>query len=128
LTQVFSFPTAEDRELIQFAITSFAQGKTDRDTMMRQVAHILSKYNITKLPMNGYTVKVDHCWDVPVVIVEGSGVHDHCPSCLSPTDHARYLRTHQENKNKAYDVITVFCLECGTIYDCKAPNGRVAIW
>lgn len=128
MTQVLSFPTQQDRELVQFAITSYAGGKTDLSSMMRQVAHIMSKYHITKIHMNGYTVKVVDYLDTPVVIVEGQGDHNHCPGCHASTEHARYLRTHQEHKTKNYDTITVFCLECGCIYNTQAPNGRRAIW
>lgn len=128
MTQILSFPTQQDRELIQFCISAFAQGKTDRNSMMRQVAHIMGRYSISKIHMDGYVVKVTYYRDQPIVIMEGCGVHDQCPSCGASPELARYLRTHQENLQKDFDVITIFCLECGAIYDCMAPNGREAMW
>lgn len=119
------FPTIEDRTAIHNLIGYHSQGKCSRNDMMRLVAEIIERYNITKMPIFGYSVRIfysEHAKGLPIISIESSQTSEDCPSCHSNNN--RYLLTQKENFNVPYDVIAVNCIECGCIYSTKGNNGR----
>lgn len=125
MATVYHFPVNEDRNRVHNVINSFAQGKCGRITMMFEIAQVLNKYSVKKMPIYGYSVRIlDYLGDLPVISIEGDKITDLCPGCGAGTETARYLRTEKENLFSDFDIIAVTCLECGCVYMTKAPNGR----
>lgn len=120
------FPTLDDRQHVHKLISLYAQGKCTRNDLMRQIAHTINKYpNIQRMPIFGYTVRIlQYYKDLPIISIEGAEITDKCPGCGAGTKVARYLRTEEENHHKGYDIVSLNCLECGTVYMTKANNGR----
>lgn len=120
------FPTLEDREHVHKLINLYAHGKCTRNDLMRQIAQIINKYpNIQRMPIFGYSVRIlQYYKDLPIISIEGAEVTDKCPGCGAGTKEARYLRTEKENHHKDYDIVSLNCLECGTVYMAKGANGR----
>jgi len=119
------FPTIEDRTSIHQLINNHSKGNGTRNAMMRAVAAIAEKYNLTKIPIFGYSVRIfysDHAPGLPIISIESSQISEDCPTCHSNSN--RYLLTQKENFNVPYDVIAVNCIECGCIYSTKGNNGR----
>lgn len=120
------FPTLEDRTHVHNLIGHYARGKCSRNDLMRWIAHIIQKYPIQRMPVFGYSVRIlQYYKDLPIISIEGAGIADKCPGCGAGTSEARYLRTEEENHHKDYDIISVTCLECGTVYMTKGVNGRM---
>lgn len=121
------FPTLEDREHVHKLINLYAKGKCSRNDLMRWIAQIINRYpNIQRMPIFGYTVRIlQYYKDLPIISIEGATITDKCPGCKANTKIARYLRTEKENRNKDYDIISLSCLECGTVYMAKGNNGRL---
>lgn len=119
------FPTPEDREHIHNLINLYAHGKCSRNDLMRWVANIIEKYNLTHMPIFGYSVRIlTYYKDLPIISIEGAKVVDACPGCGAGTSLARYLRTEKENLHGDRDIVSVTCLECGCVYMVSASNGR----
>jgi RNase P subunit RPR2 len=93
---------------------------------MRWIANIIKKYNLERIPVFGYSVRIlQYYKDLPIISIEGSEVVDKCPGCGAGTNIARYLRTEKENLHGDHDIASVTCLECGCVYRVSAPNGRL---
>lgn len=121
------FPTPEDRQHVHNLIGHYAHGKCSRNDLMRWVAKIIEKYNLTHMPIFGYSVRVlTYYKDLPIISIESANVSDTCRGCDSGTAHARYLRTEKEDLHGSHDIVSVTCLECGCVYMVSAPNGRVS--
>ena len=122
------FPTLEDREHVHRLINLYAHGKCNRNDLMRRIARIINKYpNIQRMPIFDYSVRIIQYYkDIPIISIEGARVTNKCPGCGAWTKEARYLRTEKENHDKDYDIISLTCLECGTVYMAKATNGRMS--
>lgn len=122
------FPTLDDRNEVHSLINLYAHGRCSRNNLMHQIAQTINKYpNIQRMPIFGYTVRIlQYYKDLPIISIEGVEISDRCPGCGAGTNIARYLRTEKENHNKDYDIISLTCLECGTVYMTKALNGRMA--
>jgi len=119
------FPTIEDRQNIHNIINHYAHGKCGRNDLMRWVAHIIEKYNIKRMPVFDYSVRVlTYYGDLPIISIEGAEITDSCPGCGAGTNIARYLRTEKEDLHGSHDTVSVTCLECGCVYMVSAPNGR----
>lgn len=119
------FPTLEDRTNIHNLINHYAHGKCSRDDLMRWVANIIEKYNLKRMPIFGYSVRIlTYYKDLPIISIEGAEVSDTCPGCGAGSNVARYLRTEQENLQEDYDIASFTCLECGCVYMTKVDNGR----
>ena len=119
------FPTIEGRTVIHQLINNHSKGIGTRNEMMRAVAAIAEKYNLTKIPIFGYSVRIfysDHAPGLPIISIESSQMSENCPSCNSID--SRYLRTQEEKFDQPYDIIAVNCLNCGCIYSTKGNNGR----
>lgn len=97
---------------------------------MKWIAHILEKYNLSHMPIFGYSVRILqyykdlHCNNLPIISIESAEISDTCPGCGAGINIARYLRTEQENHNEDYDIASFTCLECGMVYMSKQDNGR----
>ena len=120
------FPSLEDRKHVHELINLYAHGKCKRNDLMIQIAQIINKYpNIQRMPIFGYTVRIlQYYKDLPIISIEGAEITDKCPGCGAGTKVARYLRTEKESRNKDYDIVSLNCLECGTVYMAKGNNGR----
>ena len=121
------FPTLDDRQHVHNLINLYAQGKCSRNDLMHWIANIINKYpNIQRMPIFGYTVRIlQYYKDLPIISIEGAEITDKCPGCGAGTKVARYLRTEKENNDTEYDIISLTCLECGTVYMTRAINGRM---
>ena len=120
------FPTIEDRTHVHNLISHYAHGKCSRNDLMRWIANIIKKYNIKWMPIFGYSVRIlTYYKDLPIISIEGAEVVDTCPGCGASTKEARYLRTEKENVDRDHDIVSINCLECGTIYMTKGTNGRM---
>jgi uncharacterized Zn finger protein len=77
------------------------------------------------MPVFGYTVRIlQYYKNLPIISIEGAEITDRCPGCDAGTREARYLRTEKENLSTEYDIVSLTCLECGTVYMAKGNNGR----
>lgn len=122
------FPTLEDRTNIHNLINDYAHGKCGRDDLMRWVAHIIEKYNLKRMPIFGYSVRIlTYYKDLPIISIESAEVSNTCPGCGAGSNVARYLRTEQEHLHEDYDVASFTCLECGCVYMTKVDNGRKSV-
>ena len=123
-----TFPTIEDRQNIHNLINHYAHGKCSRNDLMKWIANIIEKYNVKRMPIFGYSVRIlTYYKDLPIISIEGAEVTDICPGCSAGINIARYLRTEKENHNKDYDVASFTCLECGMVYMSKQDNGRKSV-
>ena len=122
---VLQFPTLEDRTHIHNLISHYAHGKCSRNDLMHWIAHIIKKYNVERLQIFGYSVRIlSYYGDLPIISIESSTITESCPTCYAETSAARYLRTEKENLSQDHDLVSVTCLECGCVYIVKSPNGR----
>jgi len=119
------FPTLKDRQNIHNLINHYAHGKCSRNDLMKWIASIIEKYNIERMPIFGYSVRIlQYYGDLPIISIKSAEISDTCPCCSAGIDIARYLRTEQENHNEDYDIASFNCLECGMVYMSKQDNGR----
>lgn len=119
------FPTLADRQSIHNIIGHHSQGKCSRNDAMRLVAEIVERYNLTKMNIFDYSVRVfysKHAPGLPILSIESTQISEDCPVCHSVD--SKYLRTEKENLDLDYDIVDVQCLECGAIYGTKGNNGR----
>ena len=117
------FPTLSDRTHIHNLINHYAHGKCSRNDLMRWIANIITKYNIKRMPIFGYSVKIlTYYGDLPIISIEGP-LADHCLTCGAATSEAKYLRTEKEQFVQDHDIVSVTCLECGCVYMTKGANG-----
>ena len=125
MSKIFTFPTIEDRQRVHNLINTYAQGQLTRNSMMRQIAAIIEKYNISRFPVQDYSVRILQYYEgLPIISIEGAQISDTCPCCGAGQDVARYLRTEEERLDKEYDIISQTCLECGCVYLSNVKNGR----
>lgn len=127
MSAILTFPTDVDREAVHKLIGSYAKGEISRNPMMREIAALIEKYPLQRIPVFGYSVRIIQYYGpdrLPVISIEGAQQSDICPCCGSGEEAARYLRTERENFNLNYDLISVTCLECGCVYQTQGKNGR----
>ncbi|SNS04378.1 hypothetical protein SAMN05446037_1003100 [Anaerovirgula multivorans] len=83
MCKIFEYPTKEDKIYIHSLIQYFAKGQISRQTYMDLVANVLEKYNVKKIHMNGYRIKLEKYEGINIIILEGNEIYDYCPSCRS---------------------------------------------
>jgi hypothetical protein len=121
------FPTLSDRTNVHNLINDYAHGKCSRNDLMRWVANIIEKYNIKRMPIFNYSVRIlTYYGDLPIISIEGP-LSDHCPTCGAGIGATQYLRTEQENLSEDYDIASFTCLECGCVYTSKVDNGKKSV-
>lgn len=113
-------PTKEDQVKINAIIKYFARGYMERGEYMAKITAILAPYRGKKYDLDQYTIKLEKYQGKSYIIVQGKGINDRCPCCLSTV--YRYLSTVDEAQK--YDRITVSCMDCGAVYDTFGWKGE----
>jgi len=110
-----AFPTTTDRARIHDLIRLNAYGKLSRVHMDEVITQILYNYKLSKIYMDGYTVRRGEpiqtpIGEWPVVYIETQRVapSPNCPACGGRPE---YL--------DADVLITAACLNCGIVYKYK---------
>lgn len=122
MSKVIPFPGPGDRAFIHDAIQLYAKGKWTRQKMMTAVEKALKLYEVTKLSVKNYTVKLDapvvtSIGTFSVVIIEAKkGIFKQCPACGHTG--SRYI-------SGEAPVITVWCMRCSGIYRKEVPHEKV---
>jgi len=126
----YQFPTYEDRLNAHNLIIRHAnaKGEFSRVVMMIELAKIITKYNLTTIPIFNYSIHIlGYSNLIPIISIINTRLSDDCPDCKAGSESASYFRTERENHNEIFDVISIVCLNCGCVYSAKASNGRTNI-
>ena len=126
MTTPYKFPAAADRRRIHTLIAEFAHGKITLTKMFNSVAEVVRQYpRLSRIPIYGYSVRILQTYNgLPIVSITSAKLSDTCPCCNAGEQTAGYLRTEKEQFNQEFDLISVTCLECGTVYFAHGRNGR----
>lgn len=103
----------EDKLKIRANVKYFAAGKMSYREYTNRIMRIIEAYNGQKIDVDTFTITVVGFRDNKYLVFQGKELNERCPACESGL--WRYCRTQEENKT--IDRITVFCMDCGSVYD-----------